>query len=440
MGKASKWLQKLLTRKREDKEENKDTSFSLEDSVLPAAIIPGTPNQKRRWSFGKSEASTDNNHNTSRSLDAIDSKRLVPLDLLEYRSEQNNGANHLVTFFVAAKYENEQEYTTTVPVPHNEATTYRVVSARFAAAKHFRAIADAAATKIQAFFRAHLARKALKALKGLVKIQALVRGHLVRKQTSEMLRCMNALMSIQVRARVQRIQMTEEPPIIVKRKLTHREPAHDQLRRGHSDNLNLTERRGSSRWNEDPISHRQIKTREHEFSTNYSERFSISKQELQSQVYTNPSPFTNTSSSQYEEYFYGTPNRISQQKYNVSNFGHIKAPDSPSVDYSGTTSHNSQFGHNYMANTHSSMANLRSSSEPKQRPLKQKTMRSPSFGGINTRPDTPDQIQSSNGQKKQPPWSIKRYRAAKSSKDIEYDSNRLGTSSSSSNRTLRHTR
>ncbi|KAK1360099.1 hypothetical protein POM88_044573 [Heracleum sosnowskyi] len=112
MGKASKWLQKLLRRKREDKEENKGLGASS------------------------------------------NSKRLVPLDLLEYRSEQNNGANHLVTIFVAAKY--EQEYTTTVHVPNNEASTYRVVSARFAAAKHFRAIADAAATKIQAFFRAHL--------------------------------------------------------------------------------------------------------------------------------------------------------------------------------------------------------------------------------------------------------------------------------------------
>lgn len=156
MGKASKWLQKLLTRKREDKEENKDTSISLEDSVLPTAIFPATPNQKRRWSFGKSATSTDNNnHKTSRSLDAIDSTRLVPLDLLEYQSEQNNGTNHLVTFYVATKYENEQKYTTTVPVPHNEAT-YRVGSARFATAKQFRVIADAAATKIQAFFRAYL--------------------------------------------------------------------------------------------------------------------------------------------------------------------------------------------------------------------------------------------------------------------------------------------
>lgn len=204
--------------------------------------------------------------------------------------------------------------------------------------------------------------------------------------------------------------------------------------------MNLTERRGSSRWNDDLTSHQQIKAGEHEFSTNYSERFSVLKQELHSQVYTNPSPLTNTSFSQYEGFFYETPNRISQQKYNVSNFGHTKTPDSPSVDYSGTTSHNSQFGHNYMANTHSSRANLRSSSEPKQRPFKEKAMRSPSFGGINTPPDTRDQNQSSNGQKKQPPWSIKRYRAAKSSKDIEFDSNRIGSTSSSSNRTLRHTR
>lgn len=58
------------------------------------------------------------------------------------------------------------------------------------------------------------ARKALHALKGLVKLQALVRGHLVRKQTTATLRGMHALMSIQVRARIQRIQMVAEkqPP------------------------------------------------------------------------------------------------------------------------------------------------------------------------------------------------------------------------------------
>jgi hypothetical protein len=61
------------------------------------------------------------------------------------------------------------------------------------------------------------ARKALCALKGLVKLQALVRGQQVRKQTTATLRRMHALISIQVRARVQRIQMAEEAHLVVKR-------------------------------------------------------------------------------------------------------------------------------------------------------------------------------------------------------------------------------
>ncbi|KAJ9547829.1 hypothetical protein OSB04_020372 [Centaurea solstitialis] len=56
---------------------------------------------------------------------------------------------------------------------------------------------SSAAVRIQSQFRGYLARKALRALKGLVKLQALVRGYLVRKQAAATLRSMEALVRAQ---------------------------------------------------------------------------------------------------------------------------------------------------------------------------------------------------------------------------------------------------
>ncbi|KAF0926492.1 hypothetical protein E2562_025984 [Oryza meyeriana var. granulata] len=61
-----------------------------------------------------------------------------------------------------------------------------------------------AAVRIQAGFRAFLARRALKALRGIVRLQALVRGRLVRRQLAVTLKCMNALLRVQERARERR--------------------------------------------------------------------------------------------------------------------------------------------------------------------------------------------------------------------------------------------
>ncbi|CAN6989017.1 unnamed protein product [Brassica oleracea var. botrytis] len=61
-----------------------------------------------------------------------------------------------------------------------------------------------AAVKIQKVFRGSLARKALRALKGIVKLQALVRGYLVRKRAAVMLHNMQTLVRVQTVMRSKR--------------------------------------------------------------------------------------------------------------------------------------------------------------------------------------------------------------------------------------------
>ncbi|XP_027355667.1 protein IQ-DOMAIN 14-like [Abrus precatorius] len=72
-----------------------------------------------------------------------------------------------------------------------------------------RKIEDSSAIKIQTAFRGYLARKALRALKGIVKLQAIIRGRAVRRQAMSTLKCLQSIVSIQSQMFARRLQMVE---------------------------------------------------------------------------------------------------------------------------------------------------------------------------------------------------------------------------------------
>ncbi|XP_020225615.1 protein IQ-DOMAIN 31 isoform X2 [Cajanus cajan] len=67
---------------------------------------------------------------------------------------------------------------------------------------------DEAATKAQAAFRGYLARRAFRALKGIIRLQALIRGHLVRRQAVATLCSMYGIVKFQALVRGGRVRQT----------------------------------------------------------------------------------------------------------------------------------------------------------------------------------------------------------------------------------------
>ncbi|KAL6494800.1 hypothetical protein OROGR_031600 [Orobanche gracilis] len=91
---------------------------------------------------------------------------------------------------------------------------------------------EIAVIKIQTVFRGYLARRALRALRGLVRLKSLVDGPTVQRQTSNTLKCMQTLSRVQSQIQSRRLRMLEENRALQRQLLQNRAKERESLGMG----------------------------------------------------------------------------------------------------------------------------------------------------------------------------------------------------------------
>ncbi|GFZ04204.1 hypothetical protein Acr_16g0008280 [Actinidia rufa] len=242
-----------------------------------------------------------------------------------------------------------------------------------------------AAIKIQTVFRGYLARKALRALRGLVKIQALVRGYLVRKRATATLHSMQALIRAQASVRSQRaLRLLNKDnrlhPEIRARRSTER---FDETRSEfHSKRLSMSIENYSINAFEGSPKIVEIDTyKPRSRSRRMNASISDSGEDRHYQIASSPLPCAIPTRlfipncRDYELGFTGNeckfPTAQSTPRFATINKSNAPVTPAKSVCGEGVFRQYSNFP-NYMLNTQSFRAKLRSHSAPKQRPESKK--------------------------------------------------------------------
>ncbi|KAL8543052.1 hypothetical protein ACS0TY_003797 [Phlomoides rotata] len=95
-----------------------------------------------------------------------------------------------------------------------------------------KSVEEVAAIKIQTAFRGYMARRALRALRGLVRLKSLVDGPTVQRQTASTLKCMQTLSRVQSQIQSRRLRMLEENRALQRQLLQKRAKELETLRMG----------------------------------------------------------------------------------------------------------------------------------------------------------------------------------------------------------------
>ncbi|KAK8641846.1 hypothetical protein V6N13_011218 [Hibiscus sabdariffa] len=192
MGKAARWLKGLLGMKKEKEKDSKKDQNSSNSSVTY------DKKEKKRLSFTKSSKGVDEISQSPRNVSTSTEGAWLRSYVAQTEKDQNKHAIAVAAASAAAADAAVAAAKAAMAVvkltSNGRATSFGGGRERWAA------------MKIQTIFRGYLSRKALRALKGLVRLQALVRGYLVRKRAMATLHSMQALLRAQTTVRSQRIR------------------------------------------------------------------------------------------------------------------------------------------------------------------------------------------------------------------------------------------
>lgn len=181
-------------------------------SAVKKALSPSESKEKKekrshkptpkKWWFGKQRKSEKEFSQTDAAL-PYPATRSPPTEDAKLTEAENEQTKHAYSVAYATAVAAEAA----VAAAHAAAEVVRLTStSRFLG----KSTEEIAAIKIQTAYRGHLARRALRAVRGLGRLKSLIEGQSVKRQATSTLKCMQTLAHVQSQVRSRRIRMAEE--------------------------------------------------------------------------------------------------------------------------------------------------------------------------------------------------------------------------------------